>query len=231
MPKIQGIQQWVTILNKVLEALRQQVDENGNGVFRLPEITEPLGYRPQTSTISRHLQNLRLLQPVQKQADGRYLWRVNLTKRRITQADIKKSREKEAARKLANSTKPAKRVPRKPTTAEPRSATDSKAQQPPKSADPSSEDLGSATQGGDALSSVTSVPTVQSLRHNEQRTALLGIIKELEDDVSRLRDRNNDLKRENAALRAENSALSEQLEAVSNSDLDREVNDVISRYR
>lgn len=222
MPKIQSAQSWVKILNEVLKALRDMVDDNGNGVFRLPEVTEPLGYRPQTTTISRHLQNLRLLQPVQKQADGRYLWRVNLTKKRITQADVKKSREMEAARKLANSTKPAKRVPRKPTTAKPRTAPVSKAKQLPESPAPSSKG---------APSSVTNVTTGQALRHNEQRAALLGIIKELEADVGQLKDLNGDLERQNATLRAENSALSEQLEAVSNSDLDREVTDVISRYR
>ncbi len=233
MPKIQSAQTWVKILNEVLAALRERVDESGNGVFRLPEVTEPLGYKSQTTTISRHLQNLRLLQPVQKQADGRYLWRVSLTKKRITQADIKKSREKEAARKLASSTKPPKRVPRKPTTA--KKDAGSKAKQPPKPpATPPASNYGEPPRpprGDEPVSSVTTVPTVQALRHNEQRTALLGIIKELEDDVSRLKDRIDDLKRENAALRGENSALSEQLEAVSNSDLDREVIDVISRYR
>lgn len=231
MTKIQSAQQWVTILNEVLKALRATVDEDGNGVFRLPEITDPLGYKGQTTTISKHLQNLRLLQPVQKQADGRYLWRVNLTRKRVTAADVKKSREMEAARAKANSTKPAKRASRKPTTT--------------KRPDPSKlktelKSRGNADvwcgvpqppRGDQAPSSVTNVTSGQTLRHNEQRAALLGIIRELEDDVSRLKDRNEDLKRENGSLRSENAALSEQLEAVSNTDLDREVTEVISRYR
>jgi hypothetical protein len=198
----------------VLISLRKQVDENGNGVFKLSEVTRSLGYGQQTNAISMHLQNLRLLSPVQRQSDGRFLWWVDLTKKRITLADIKRSREMRAARKLAAVKQRSSRKSHKSSA-------------PKKSPANRSGD----SELSDRLSSVTSVAIGQMLRFNEQRSALLEIIKRLEDNVSRLKSRTYDLEREVATLRAENTALTEQLEVVSNPDLDQEVIEVISRYQ
>lgn len=204
MTKIQSSEQWVKILNEALKALRELVDDDGNGVFRLNDVFEPLGYKPQTHTISKHLQNLRLLFAVQKQPDGKYLWRVDM-KKRVTLKDVQKSREREASRRRSH----ALSTPKKPVT---------KSKPTPESTPkPVGKPKPSST------SSLTP-PTAQQLRLDDRIVSLLSIIDELEAKLHHVEVVKKELEREN-------SSLKDQLESINNPDLDRRVNDVLTRYR
>lgn len=204
MAKIQSSEQWVKILNEALKALRELVDENGNGVFRLNDVFEPLGYKSQCSTISKHLQNLRLMQPIQKQSDGSYLWRVDL-KKRVTLKDVQKSREREASRRRSQ----ALGAPKK-AAAKSKSASSAVSNTPSKPKPPSSSTL--------------TPPSVQQFRLDDRIASLLSIIEELEAKLNHAEVIKTELERENATLK-------DQLDSISNAELDRRVSDVLSRYR
>lgn len=108
--------EWIKILNKVLRALQAMPgDESGNRVFTLRELLEPLDLYGHRATISRHLSYMRVMVKGDKQPTGRYLWHVDMTKKRITANDLRNARERHTKRIYATQNiKPKTRAPKKP---------------------------------------------------------------------------------------------------------------------
>lgn len=236
MPKVRSAQDWVDILNGALKALRDNVDDSGNGVFRLPDVFGPIGLEPQTNTISRHLQNLRLLSPVEKQSNGVFLWRVDLKKKRVTLQDVKKAREiyarRQAAESGANEAKGGKKKPTQPRRR--RRAASAPLPVPPAAPPTSDPDPAKTTpQGSDLVPPVTAtrVRGPQHQRTEEQLKTLVEIVvPQLESKLERKQARIDVLEAENAELKARVNELTASLEVAVDPELDRAAEGLIERY-
>jgi hypothetical protein len=108
---------WVVILNSVLVILRQQVDENGDGVFSLSGVLKGTEFERQTVTITKYLQDIGLLTRGKKTPAGAFNWHL-VTDRKVTLTDVRKSRAKNPKVKAKpKATKPkAEAVETKPET-------------------------------------------------------------------------------------------------------------------
>lgn len=244
MPKVRSAQDWVDILNSALKALRDNVDDSGNGVFRLPDVFGPIGLEPQTNTISRHLQNLRLLSPVEKQSNGVFLWRVDLKKKRVTLQDVKKARDiyarRQAAESGANEAKGGKKKPTQPrrrrrAASAPLPVPPASPTSPPPVAPPSADPDPTKTtpQGSDLVPPVTAtrVRGPQHQRTEEQLKTLVEIVvPQLESKLERKQARIDVLEAENAELKARVNELTASLEVAVDPELDRAAEGLIERY-
>ena len=92
---------WVVILNNVLVILREQVDENGYGVFSLSGVLKGTEFERQTVTITKYLQDIGLLTRGKKTPAGAFNWHL-VTDRKVTLANVRK------ARAASSKSKPAK---------------------------------------------------------------------------------------------------------------------------
>jgi len=82
---------WVVILNGALVILREQVDENGDGVFSLSGVLKGTEFEPQTVTIMKYLQNLGLITRGKRTPAGAFNWHL-VTDRKVTLAMVRKAR-------------------------------------------------------------------------------------------------------------------------------------------
>jgi len=123
---------WVVILNSVLVILRQQVDENGDGVFSLSGVLKGTEFERQTVTITKYLQDIGLLTRGKKTPAGAFNWHL-VTDRKVTLTDVRKSRAKGSKLKAKPKatkpkvevveTKPAAKPDTKPKATKPKAET------------------------------------------------------------------------------------------------------------
>ena len=115
--KVMALADWPGILNAALVILRQQVDENGDGVFSLSGVLKGTEFERQTVSITKYLQDIGLLTRGKKTPAGAFNWHL-VTDRKVTLTDVRKSRAKNSKVKAKpKATKPkAEAVETKPET-------------------------------------------------------------------------------------------------------------------
>ncbi len=216
---------WVPILNGALAELRKHVDGSGNGVFTLDEVLGGTVYLRQKNTISRHLTELGYLRTIKKQPGGKWLWYVDVKKRRITLADVKRARDKSSRRRLAEAgvrvsqPKPAKTA---------KSVTKQPAPKSGSSAKPRSGSI--VTPPEDVVPVDVPSPVLIDTDHVSQLKAADGRIAALVRVVALLEAEVAGLSSTNSELVSELSALRDHLGDSVNEQISAAADEVIGKY-